>query len=215
MINFRTGIFWIIVCTMGTAQGQQYDNLDETMQGLMELISPTQTVTNTSLQQPQQKIEKQLTTSIHQEEPEKKTEKTPEKNMQSESVPLKKIGKETDISVEAKNNVEQKNTQKRIEPLTKQNSCTLCIGNLRIEKQENINGGWKVKVMGDLTDKKGRLALNTSVQFKANNHAVPQQYETQTNINGEFIFTFTTYSLNQTRIELVADGHSLSFDIES
>ncbi|HGN1706894.1 TPA: hypothetical protein ACKRTE_002787 [Providencia rettgeri] len=212
MINFRTGIFWIIACSMGTAQGQQHDNFDETMQGLMELISPTQTVTNTPL--PQQKIEKQLPTLTHQEEPEKKIEETPEKNMQSVSVPLKKIAKETEISVEAKDNVEQKTTKQRIDPLTKQNDCTLCIGNLRIEKQENINGGWKVKIIGDLTDKKGRLALNTSVQFKANNHVIPQQHETQTNINGEFIFTFTTFSSSKTQVELSTDGHRLLFDVD-
>lgn len=212
MINFRIGIFWIIVCSLGTAQGQQHDNLDETMQGLMELISPTQTVSNTPL--PQQKIEKQLQTLTHQEEPEKKIEKILGKNTQPESVPLKKIEKETEISVEVKNNVEQKKTQQRTDPLTKQNSCMLCIGNIRIEKQENINGGWKVKIMGDLMDKKGRLALNTSVQFKANNHAVPQQYETQTNINGEFIFTFTTFSSSKTQVELSTDGHRLLFDVD-
>lgn len=84
-------------------------------------------------------------------------------------------------------------------------SCELCLGPIQVAREQKANGSMQLTVKATIIDKKGRLVLGSPIIFYASGEATPPVYDTQTNINGEALFIFTTFHQENTKVEIEID----------
>ncbi|MEY0290704.1 Ig-like domain-containing protein [Providencia rettgeri] len=111
---------------------------------------------------------------------------------------IKGAKKETFIEQEEKSKIE-------LTGANHNKSCELCLEPIQVVREQKANGSMQITVKATIIDKKGRLVLGSPIIFYASGEAIPSIYDTQTNINGEAIFIFTTFHQENTQVEIEID----------
>lgn len=114
------------------------------------------------------------------------------------------VTKEIFIEQEEKSEQKEKSTTD-LTKLKHNKSCDLCLGTIQITREQRANASMQLTVKATIMDKKGRLVLGSPIIFYASGEAIPSIYDTQTNINGEALFIFTTFHQENTQVEIEID----------
>lgn len=225
--SFNRYVGLVVGLLLGMVYSQSYasDEMQDTINGIAELIAPA--ATHGDNVQPKElknhdvsatlfaerahgsleyKAPVVVSNNIQKIEPEsnpiddvvEKKIRLSEPVIEAEKLATVKIQAINKIAVKAVE--ETKNKRKK--------SCDLCLGFTQIEREPKANGSVQIKATVIVMDNKGRLVLGSPVIFYANNEAVPNIYDTQTNVNGEAIFTFTTFSKEASEVEVKIGGNS-------
>ncbi|CAK9885894.1 MAG: hypothetical protein XXXJIFNMEKO3_02311 [Candidatus Erwinia impunctatus] len=108
------------------------------------------------------------------------------------------------------------NQRDAVAPMPQENKngpCTLCLGPVNFDKVTRSNGATEVTLRAGVTDAKGRMVLSVPLIFKANNQAIPSVHDTISDVSGQGIYTFTTFSKGKTDVEITINEKTYQLSI--